>query len=190
MSGLDKWKNKMWVKIKMPTYIDDIEIGETMASEAENTIGRTIKMSVMDYTNNFKDMNKRLIFKIIDVKGTAAVTEFKEFSLSRDYVRSLVRNHRSRIDGIFNVKLKDDAKVRITVFCITPIRAKASEQKEIRQVITKTLYEQVEDLNFQTFVNKIINEEFNEAMNTAVEEIFPTKTLEIAKVKVIRLPTE
>jgi small subunit ribosomal protein S3Ae len=186
LSSADKWKGKSWVEVKAPLYVNDSVIGKTCATDINKITGRTLKTSLMDLSGSFKDIHKLMTFKLTEIKGAMAHTEFYEYELSRDYMRSMVRNHRSRIDGIVNLKLTDGSRVRVTVFSVTPMRAKASDKHEIRQIIFRTLLEETKDLNLASFVNKIIDNSLNASIYEAVENYFPLKILEIAKIKVIK----
>lgn len=187
LSSADKWKGKQWVDIKPPLYLNDNVIGQTPSTDIEQINGRTIRASVMDMSGSFKDVHKLITFKVTDVKGKVAHTDFFTYELSRDYMRSMVRNHRSRVDGILNVKLTDGTRLRITVFCVTPIRAKHSEKHEIRQIIFRTLQEEISELNIGSFVNRLIDNSLNEAIYEKVEDFFPVKILEISKIKVLKI---
>ncbi len=188
LSSVEKWRNKIWVEIKTPLYIDDKVLGETPASSEESIIGRTIKVDLMTLNGSFKDIHKLITFKVSELKGNVAHTEFFQYELSRDYLRSQIRNHRSRIDGIFNITLKDKSKLRITLTCVTMIRAKTSEKKEIRKIMYETLMEMIQDLTFEAFVSNLIENKFAETIQQKVEEFFPTKIMEVNKVKVLKLP--
>lgn len=189
-SSADKWKSKVWLNVKTPDYIGDKSLGQTPANELTSVIGRTVKASLMDLTGSFKDLNYQLTFKITQINGREALTEFSEFELSRDYRRSQIRNHRSKVEGIFNYKLSDDAKVRITTFVVTPVRAAASAKKEIRDNFNAKMAEICSELNFPAFVDNLINGKITEELVPVAEEVFPIKVLEISKVKVVKLPTD
>ncbi len=188
--AVDKWRNKMWVDIRAPSYVADKSLGKTPASDLESVIGRTVKISLMDLTNSFKDLNYHLTFKITELDGMIGRTEFFQHELSRDYRRAQIRNHRSKIDGIFNLKLKDKSKIRVTVFVVTPVRATASIKKEIRRVMNEKMEEICAELTFPEFVNKLISHELKKELLPFAEEIFDIKILDISKVKVLRFPME
>lgn len=184
----DKWKNKIWLDIKTPEYIDEKILGTTPTSKEDSAIGRTIKISLMDLTNSFKDLNYQLIFRISEVTGNVARTEFDGQELSRDFKRSQIRNHRSQVEGIFNLRLSDNAKIRVKTFLVTPKRAHSSIKKAMRESIHQKMEEICSNLTFAAFVNKLITYEFTQEILPVVEAIYPIKIFEIAKVKVIRLP--
>ncbi|MHA2032727.1 MAG: hypothetical protein ACW99A_09940 [Candidatus Kariarchaeaceae archaeon] len=187
-SSVEKWKNKQWLEIKTPEYMDDKVLGETPASDVDDVLGRTVQISLMDITGSFKDLNYHLTFKVNEVAGRVAKTEFHQQQLSRDFRRSQIRNHRSQVEGIFNIKLSDESKIRIKMFVVTPMRIHTSIKKEIRAVMNQKLEELVSELSFPAFVNKLITYEITKEVKPVVEEVFPVKILEVSKVKVIRLP--
>lgn len=187
-SSVEKWKNKQWLDIKTPEYMDDKSLGVTPTSDEDEVIGRTVKISLMDLTGSFKDLNYQLTFKISEVAGRVARTEFHQQELSRDFRRSQIRNHRSQVEGIFNIKLNDGSRIRIKMFVVTPMRVHTTTKKLIRAAMHQKLEEVVSELSFPAFVNKLIAYEITKEVQPVVEEVFPLKILEVSKVKVLRLP--
>jgi len=189
-SGAEKWRTKKWLDMRLPDYIADQSIGQTPASDLTEVIGRTIDMSYMDITNNFNDYNYYLKFKITKIVGNRAKTEFVGQELNRDYRKSQIRNHRSQVEGVFNLTLKDNSRVRITAFAVTFSRAAHNTKKELRKVIADKIEEIVTELTFPAFVNKVISYELREEVFEPADEVFPVKLFEISKVKVLRLPED
>ena len=187
MSGAEKWKNKIWLETKSPTYLNNIVIGHSPTSSVENAIGRTIKLAVNDLTQNFKDMHKLVTFKIDKINGTSATTQLFRYELSQDYMRSMIRNHRSRIDGLFNIKLTDESRLRINVFCVTSSRVKGSIKKEIRLIMKNILDEIIKESNFQHFSTILIEGEINQKIKEAIEAKHSIKVLEVSKVKILSI---
>ncbi len=189
-SGVEKWRNKKWLELKAPDYMGDQSLGQTPTSELGQVIGRTIDMSLMDITEKFSDLNYQVKFKVTKIVGNRAHTEFIGQSLNRDYRRSQIRNHRSQIEGVFNLTLNDGSRVRITAFAITFSRAAHKTKREIRASMLESITEIVGDLNFPAFVNKLLSYELKKDLLLPASDIFPIKLLEISKVKVLRLPED
>ncbi len=188
ISSTDKWKGKVWTEIKAPLYIDDKVIGETPATSEEFIIGRTVITDLMFFSNKFEHATKLLKFKIKEIKGNVAHTDLFQYELSRDFMRSQVRNHRSRIDGIYNINFKDGSKVRITIFCITPQRIRTSEKKDLRKIMSELLLKSLNDLTFSAFTTKLLNDEFISEVLEELQNHYDIKMLEVSKVKVLRTP--
>ena len=186
LSSTEKWKNKVWVEIRSPPYITDKVIGHTPAADPEMVIGRTVKVQQPKLTGNFKDFQKIVTLQVKEVNGTIGQSDVIGYELSRENMRSMVRNHRSRIDGIYNIKFNDDTRIRMTVFCVTPVRAKSSEKKVIRSIISEAVDVATADLSFPAFINKVLDGSIVEQVREKVAEYFPTKTLEISKIKVLK----
>ena len=189
-SSAEKWKNKLWVDVRAPLYVDDKSLGKTPTTSLDTVVGRTIKISLMDLTGNFKDLNYHLNFKISELEGNLARTEFFQYELSRDFKRAQIRNHRSKIEGIFNFNLQDNAKIRLTAFVVTPKRAAASIKKEVRAEMQKMLEERLKETTFPAFVEELLNGNLVRELFPVAADIFPVKVIEVAKVKVLRLPQD
>ena len=44
----DKWRSKHWFKVRAPGLFQHAELGETMASEPEHVLGRTLETSMQE----------------------------------------------------------------------------------------------------------------------------------------------
>ncbi len=91
-------QEKRWYTVLAPEQFDRQELGETPADEPEKVYGRTIETTLGELNNNASENNTKLTFKINDVGSDSAYTEFVEHSLTRDYLRSLVRRGASKIE--------------------------------------------------------------------------------------------
>lgn len=187
-ASADKWKNKTWCDIRTPEYIDEKSLGASPATNIEHILGRTIKISLMDLTGNFKDLNVELTFKVTDLDGNIARTEFFGHELSRDFKRSQIRNHRSRIEGIYTFTLGDGARIRISIFIVTPFRIPSSEKKELRKVVFEKLETTIAELNFPAFVSRLTSGELASTLREVAEDYTDIKVLDVAKVKVLKFP--
>ncbi|MCY3410309.1 MAG: hypothetical protein INQ03_01620 [Candidatus Heimdallarchaeota archaeon] len=182
----DKWKNKTWVNIMTPAYVDEKSLGSSPTTNVEYMIGRTIKTSLMDLTGQFKDLNYELTFKVTRLDGNIGRTEFFGYELSRDFKRAQIRNHRSKVEGIYTFKLSDGARIRVTTFIVTPSRIASSEKKELRKLVYDNLVENMKGMSLPAFVDRLINGSLVETLLEVAEEYTDIKVLDISKVKVLK----
>ena len=181
----DTWREKQWYTIIAPPYFGNIEAGETLTDDPQKLIGRVVETTLYDVTGDFSLIHVKMFFKIIDVKGDKAYTEFNGHDLTRDYLRSLVRRGSSRIDGIFDVGTKDGRILRVSSVAFTNNRAKTSQEKFMRKIMRDIILDKAEHLGYGEFVQeavlgKIASEIYNEA-----KKVTPIRKCEIRKSKLL-----
>ena len=97
----DKWRSKHWYKVRAPGLFQHVELGETVATEAEQLVGRTLEATLPELSGS-GDSGKahvKLRFRIERVSGEGiAEARFVGHDLTSDYVRRLARRKRSKID--------------------------------------------------------------------------------------------
>ncbi len=185
----DKWKMKEWFVVYAPEFFGSKEIGLTPADEPEKVIGRVIETTLKDLTGDFTKGQVKLYFKIYDVKGQNAYTKFKGHTLSRSYIRSLVRRRTTRIDGIFNVTTKDGYKLRVMGMVIAIRRIQTSQERAIRDIMRDIIYKKAEELPYTQFITEAVTGKMAAEIAREVRKIYPIKRAEIRKIKVLAEPS-
>lgn len=181
----DTWRDKQWYTIIAPPYFGNIDAGETVTNDPQKLVDRVVETTLYDVTGDFSLVHVKLFFKIVDVKGDKAYTEFKGHDLTRDYLRSLVRRGSSRVDGIFDVETKDSKLLRVSAVAFTINRARTSQEKLIRKVMHDTVSNKAGQLAYGEFVQeavlgKIASEIYNQA-----KKVTPLRKCEIRKSKLL-----
>ncbi len=184
-SVIDKWSIKEWFNITAPPYISEKNIGETVAADSSALIGRSIEIGLLELTDNVEDMQTKLRFKITSVSGETAETQFSGHEISRDFIRAQIRNHRTRIDCISDLVLKDKSRVRIFVTCITPTRCSSSQQRSMRKIVVDSMDGYSQEHGLPSFVERVLSNEFKAEIYDKLVKIYPLKSLEIRKSKVL-----
>src|SRR6267143_1888880 len=133
----DRWKAKGWDNLLAPEMFNKQVLGETVADESGKIVGRITEVTVQDLTGDFSKMHIKLHFKVQNVQGQDALTQFIGHAMTSDYVRRLTRRKRTRTDGTFDVTTKDAWKVRVKPMAIADRRIQSSKQRGIRQQRTR-----------------------------------------------------
>ncbi|NPA47994.1 MAG: 30S ribosomal protein S3ae [Thermococci archaeon] len=184
----DKWRLKEWYVVYAPDLFGNKEIGLTPADEPEKVTGRVIETTLRDLTGDFTKGQVKLMFQVHDVKGQNAYTKFKGHTLSRSYIRSLVRRRTTRVDGIYNVTTKDGYKLRVMGMVIAYRRIKTSQERAIREIIKNIIYKKAEELDFKEFVLQSVNGQIASELAKEARKIYPVKRAEVRKIKVLAEP--
>ncbi|NHJ84174.1 MAG: 30S ribosomal protein S3ae [Asgard group archaeon] len=186
---VDKFTLKSWYKIISPPSFGANEIAETPASSSDYVLGRTLNTTLMELIGDYKKMHVKITFKVHDVKGDNALTEFHGHEYTRDYLRSMIRRRRTRIDGIFNVITKDGAKLRVSTIALTPFRCKTSHQKGIRQVMFDVVNKRANRMSFDNVVKDIVTGKMATEIYKKARKVHPIQNVDVWKSVVVNLPT-
>jgi small subunit ribosomal protein S3Ae len=181
---VEGWKAKSWFKVHVPDNLGKAYIGDTIANDAESVVGRIMTTTLGEITNDYAKQHMKMSFKIANVAGDSAYTEFVGHEVTRDYLRSLVKRRSSRIDTIVQVTTKDGKKVRLTICTYTFARANLSQEHAIRNAIAQGVAAQAPSWDLTTLLNGIVSGEISRDLFKAVKTIYPTRRVEVIKSKV------
>ncbi|RQG90136.1 30S ribosomal protein S3ae [Natrarchaeobius halalkaliphilus] len=174
-------QEKRWYTVLAPEQFDRQELGETPADEPEKVYDRTVETTLGELTNNASENNTKLTFKVTDVGSDSAYTEFKEHSLTRDYLRSLVRRGASKVEAYVTVLTTDDYRVQIQPVAFTTKKADASQEKAIRETMVEMVESAAEERTFEELISSIVEGRLSSAIYGEAKTIYPLRRVEIQK---------
>jgi small subunit ribosomal protein S3Ae len=166
-----------------PPYFGNVELGAVPADTTEKLIGRIIDSTLYDITNDFAHQYLKMYFQIAEIDGKTARTVFKGHEYSRDYLRSLVRRRTTKIDGIFDVVLKDGYKLQLAVCALTLSRIKTSQEKIIRGIMERIIREKAAALSLDQFAQEIVLGKIASDIYNEAKKIAPLRHVGIRKSK-------
>ena len=183
-------QEKRWYTVHAPEQFDRAELGETLAEEPDQVIGRTVDTTLGELTDDAGENNTKLTFKITDVGSDTAYTEFIKHELTRDYMRSLVRRGASKIDGYVTVLTADDHRVQLQPVAYTTKKADDSQERAIRRVMIDRIEEAAAERTFEDLVDGVINGRLSSAIYGDAKTIYPLRRVEISKLTLEARPEE
>jgi len=180
---VEGWKAKSWYKVFAPEVLGKTYIGDTIANDPESVVGRVIQTTLSEIINDYSRQNVKMRFKIANVAGDSAYTEFVGHEVARDYLRSMIKRRTSRIDCHIPITTKDGKRVDLTVTCFTLTRANLSQAHEIRSIIYSLVSKMGSEMDMNGLINGIVNGDIAREAFKAVKPIFPVRRVEIIKSK-------
>lgn len=183
-------QQKQWFTVLAPEQFDRAAVGETPANEAELVPGRTIETTLGELTDNASENNTKLTFKITEVGGENAYTEFVKHELTRDYLRSLVRRGASKIDATLTVRTADDYRVKVQPVAFTTKKANHSQERAIRKRMVEMVRSAAQDRPFEDFVDGIVRGRLSSAIYAETKTVYPLRRIEIQKAELLARPDE
>jgi small subunit ribosomal protein S3Ae len=185
----DRWKAKNWYNVLAPASFDNATIAETLADEPLKLVDRVTEISLQDLTNDFRKSHIKLFFKIHQVEDTNAKTQYIGHTLTSDYLRRMIRRRRSKIDGVYDVRTRDGARVRVKPFATTDRRIQNSQKKIIRLTMRKTIFTKARAMTLSEFIKYIIEGKLGSDIYKSCKSYYPVRRVEIHKTSVIQQPT-
>jgi small subunit ribosomal protein S3Ae len=181
---VEGWKAKSWYKVYTPDILGKVYIGDTIANDPESVVGRIMQTTLGEIINDYSRQNVKMKFRIAQVTGDAAFTEFVGHELTRDYLRSLVKRRTSRIDTHVPALTKDGKMVELTVTCYTLTRANLSQTHAIRGLLAARVLELAKEGDFNALLNGLVTGDISKELFKSVKPLFPVRRVELIKSKV------
>ena len=181
----DKWKAKGWYHLLAPEMFNRQVIGETPAEEPGKVMGRITEVTVQDLTGDFSKMHIKLLFKVHDIRGNDALTQFVGHDMTSDYIRRLTRRKRTRTDTVVNAVTKDGWTIRVKPMAITDRRIQGSKQRAIREIMAKVITSVGARSTVGDMVKAVISGEMAKEVAGACKPIHPISRVEIRKSEVL-----
>ncbi|MBR79483.1 MAG: hypothetical protein CMA88_01680 [Euryarchaeota archaeon] len=174
----DKWKAKRWYSIRAPRNPWSFKvIGETLAEEEDMLVGRPFEIMQNELDGDFTKMHVKIQFRIKEVVGNDALTEFIGHDVMKDYVRRQVRRDRGKIDDTIDVVTDDGYFIRIKPFIVTRSRAKGSQKQETRSVARNEVIKFCAKSTWLGVQKALMDGSLEESVTKAVSKIQPVRAV-------------
>jgi len=183
-------EGKRWYTVLAPEQFDRAELGETVAEEPNQVVGRTIETTQGEMEGDQGQNNNKLTFKINDVGSDAAYTEFIKYELTRDYLRSLVRRGASKVAANVTLLTTDDYRVQIQPVALTTQKADRSQEQAVRSVMVDIVEDAAAERTFEQLVDSVVEGRVSSAIYGEAKEIYPLRRVEVQKLTLEARPAE
>jgi small subunit ribosomal protein S3Ae len=180
----DKWKAKGWYNLLAPEMFNKQLLGETPADVPDKLVGRVTEVTVQDLTGDFSKMHIKLQFRVNNVQGQDALTQFVGHDMTSDYIRRLTRRKRTRTDLTVDVVTKDNWNVRVKPMAITDRRIQTAKQRVLRTIIAKVVSDVAAKQSIGEFVKGVISGDLAKAIALGCKPIHPVSRVEVRKSEV------
>ena len=180
----DKWRSKHWFKVRAPGLFQHVELGETVASEPEQIIGRTLETTLPELSGgaDAAKAHVKLRFRIERLSGDGvAEARFIGHELTSDYVRRLARRKRSKIDLSLTVTTKDGVQIILKPVAVGEQRLQTRLRAELRHKIVSILTEEAQLRTSPEFVREMLAGDLSKVLAHGLKTLYPLKKIEIRR---------
>ncbi len=184
----DKWRSKHWYKVRAPGLFQHVELGETMATESEQIVGRTLETTLQELSGG-ADIGKahvKLRFRIDRVSAeNVAEAQLIGHELTSDYVRRLARRKRSKIDTSLPVTTKDGVLIILKPVAVGEQRLQTRLRAELRLKLRSLLTEEAAAKTAPEFVREMLQGELGKILAHGLKSLYPLKKIEIRSSEIL-----
>ena len=183
----DKLKAKRLYTIRAPrTPWSFRVIGETLSEEPSQLIGRNYEVIQNELDGDFSKMHVKVVFKVTDVLGNDAITEFVGHELLKDHVRRQVRRDRGKIDDTIDVVTEDGFYVRFKPLMISRARIKSSQKQQMRTIARDIILTTGATSTWFKLQAATLDGTLENKIKEAVSKIQPVRTVVIRRTQLIQ----
>jgi len=179
-----KLKGKDWYQITAPKFFGDFVIGETIAFDPEQLMGRIVETSLTDITGDPDKYYLKFFFKIDSVSDKKALTKFVGHDCTKDYLARIVRKRKTRIDTNDIINLKDN-KIRVKSIAISNRRVSHPVEIKVRRIVREFIIKELEEMKTEEFIREIIDGKLQSRIRKDVSKVYPLRFFEFRKTEVL-----
>jgi small subunit ribosomal protein S3Ae len=204
--AVEPMARKEWYDVVAPATFETRQFTKTLCNKTIGTKLAADNLRGRVYEANLADLQKQqageaayrqIKFRVEDVQGRSAITQFYGYRLTADKLRAAVRKWCTTIENVIEAKTKDGYVLRIFVIAFT---AKQSNQLSkncyakhrlvhwIRLRMSKLIQRRLERSDINDTVKLITNETLTSLMKKRCNPLFPLRDVLIHKIKVLRTP--
>jgi small subunit ribosomal protein S3Ae len=184
MARGDKFKLKSWYSILSPKMFDEKKIGDIVGMDDKSVMHRIINTNLSELSGEMQHGYTRVNFRIYDIKGKTAYTNFIGHELIRSYVKTLARRNMSLVDNVVKVNTKDNVTVAVKTAIITSNRISRTMKSILRKEAEKIIRAHAKTRDFDEFIQEILYKKLSTEIYKRSKEYVPIKRVEVIKTEV------
>ena len=180
-------KAKRWFTIRAPRNPWSFRvIGETLAEDSEQLIGRTYDIMQNELDGDFSKMHVQVVFRITESVGGDALTEFVGHNVLKDHIRRQIRRHRGKVDDTVDVVTEDGYYVRFKPLLISRSRVKSSQKSAMRASARETILTMGASSTWIQLQKALLDGTMEAAIKESVSKVTPVRTVMIRRSQLLQ----
>ena len=149
-------------------------------------IGRNFEIMQNELDGDFSKMHVKIRFRVIDVLGADALTEFIGHQMMQDHIRRQIRRDRGKIDDTVDIVTEDGFYVRFKPLILTRERAKSSQKNEIRAIARNIILKTGASSTWVGMQKSVMDGELEAIIKEGVSKITPIRSVMIRRTQLIQ----
>ena len=135
---------------------------------------------------DFSKMHAQVVFRITDVVGGDALTEFSGHNVQKDHIRRQIRRYRGKVDDTVDVVTEDGYYVRFKPLLISRGRVKSSQKSAMRAKARDAILTMGASSTWIQLQKAVLDGTMETAIKEAVSTISPVRTAMIRRSQLLQ----
>ena len=161
-------------------------IGETLGETEDHIKGRIYEMTQQEFDGDFTKMHVKLRFRVTDVVGGDALTQFVGHEHQSDSVRRQIRRHRGKIEDVVDVITNDGYLVRMKPMLVTEKRIASSLKSDIRVKVAEIIRQHAAGSTYADLQKAVLGAKLEDAIRVGVKSMYPVRSCFIRKSQLLQ----
>jgi len=178
---VDTWKSKSWYTVIAPKFLNEAEVSQVPALDESKLINRVVIVPLRDITRDVAHLYTNIKLRVSEVKGKTAYTKFIGHEVAREYIQTMVRRGREKLDVVFPTKSKDGVEFSIKAIVVTEFRCSAAKKTAVRNAMKAFLDEKARSEDFGRFILSVLYGKAAQEAGAKLSKIVPIRRVEIRK---------
>ncbi len=179
-------RKKKWFGIVAPASFKSKRIGETLANEPQELVGRSLRVSLMNILDDYRRQGVVIHFKVTSVNDDNGQCETTGYEIIRSHARRLVRKNTDKMMDSFVAKAKDGSSFRIKPVVVTRHRVSDAVVTSIRKKAAAYLSERIKELTPTEVFDAIIQTSLQKDLKKSLLSICPIGACDIRKLELVQ----
>jgi len=180
---VDSWKSKAWYQVVAPNFFKAAEIALIPAQDDEHMLNRIIELPMKEITHDFNHMYISVRLRVSEIKGKTAYTKFIGHSLSREYVRTLVRRRHDVVNAVFSVATKDGLEFRVKILVLAGGKLSAPKKKALYNLLKTEVTNRASNTDSSTLIPDIVFGKVSAELFQKLKKIAALKRVDVLKTR-------
>lgn len=174
---------KKWFAVIAPEIFKHKEVGDVIAFEQAELIGRTIEVSAAKLTDVPKDQHRKIILQISDVIGDKVTSVVKRMFFLDNYVQRTSRKYKERFIIVPTLPSKNSTvKIKVLVMAVKKLHQKV--RATLIHNITASLTDKIANTTTDELFLPSTLERISGELKNEVKTIYPIEKIIIWKIEV------
>ena len=178
-TSADKKKRKKWYSVIATQEFQQMPLGETLALEPQEILGRHLHLNAMTLLNDPKKQAITVDFQVREIKGDIGVASLVKYTLNTSQIKRLVRKTSNKIEQSYAFTTKDGQQCKIKPILFTRNKVNHSTLTSLRKGTEAYLQQQFQQQTLHELFSFIFSNKLQMDLKSVLKKIYPVASCEI-----------